>query len=75
MKGSGGVAQVTYALHFPATFPPITGTVWFNATKFYSFYQSIDKSGGSWDSSDNTETGPQHAVVHQRQQRQRDLSI
>ncbi len=55
MKGSGGVAQVTYNLHFPVTFPPVTGWIWFDATKFYSFYQKIDKSGGSWDSSDNTE--------------------
>jgi hypothetical protein len=55
MSGSGGVAQVTYDLEFPATFPPITGTIWFSADKFYSFYQSIDKSGGSWDSSNDTE--------------------
>lgn len=55
MKGSGGVVQCTYDLHFPATFPPITGDVWLNAVKFASFYQTIDKSGGSWDSSDNTE--------------------
>jgi hypothetical protein len=55
MSGSGGVAQVSYDLHFPATFPPITGTIWFNASKFYSFYQSIDKSGGDWDSSNDTE--------------------
>ena len=59
MKGSGGVLQITYALHFAATFPPITCTVWFNAMKFYSFYQTMDKSGGSWDSSDNTETDTQ----------------
>ena len=31
MKGSGGVLQITYDLHFPATFPPITCTIWFNA--------------------------------------------
>jgi hypothetical protein len=55
LSGSGGVAQVTYDLHFPATFPPITGSIWFNASKFYSFSQSIDKSGGSWDSSNDTE--------------------
>ncbi len=56
MSGSGAsVVAIAYDLHFPATFPPITGTVWFNASKFYSFYQSIDKSGGDWDSSDNTE--------------------
>ena len=56
MKGSGGVAQVTYDLHFPATFPPVTGWIWFDASKFYGFYQKVDKSGGSWDSSDNTES-------------------
>jgi hypothetical protein len=55
MKSSGGVAQVIYELHCAATLPPITGRVWFYASKFYSFYQSVDKSGGSWDSSDNTE--------------------
>ena len=59
MKGSGGVAQVTYDLHFAATFPPVSCTIWFNASKFYSFYQSMDKSGGSWDSGDNTETDTQ----------------
>jgi hypothetical protein len=55
MQGSGGVAQISYDLKFPATFPPITGYIWFNASKFYSFYQTIDKSGGSWDSSNDTE--------------------
>jgi len=55
LKGSGGVAQIAYDLHCSATLPPITGHVWFYASKFYSFYQSVDKSGGSWDSSDNTE--------------------
>jgi hypothetical protein len=59
MKGSGGVTQVTYDLHFAATFPPVSCTIWFSASKFYSFYQSMDKSGGSWDSGDNTETDTQ----------------
>ena len=59
MKGSGGVAQVTYNVRFAATFPPVSCTIWFNASKFYSFYQSMDKSGGSWDSGDNTETDKQ----------------
>ncbi|MBV9577560.1 MAG: hypothetical protein JO057_03100 [Chloroflexi bacterium] len=55
MKGSGGVVQIEYDLSYWAVLPPITGKVWFNAVKFASFYQSIQKSGGSWDSSDNTE--------------------
>lgn len=60
MKGGRGVAQVSYDMTFPATLPPITGHVWFNASKFYSFYQSVDKSGGSWDSSNDTEVDRMH---------------
>jgi hypothetical protein len=56
MQKSGGVAQIAYDMHCSATLPPITGRVWFYASKFYSFYQSIDKSGGSWDSSNDRET-------------------
>lgn len=55
MQGKGGVVQIAYDLTYTATLPPVTGHVWFNAFKFASFYQTIDKSGGSWDSSDNTE--------------------
>jgi hypothetical protein len=56
MKAGGiSIVTVVYDIHFPATFPPITGDIWFDASKYYSFYQKIDKSGGSWDSSDNTE--------------------
>jgi hypothetical protein len=43
LKGSGGAMQIAYDLHFAAALPPITGRVWFYASKFYSFYQSIDK--------------------------------
>lgn len=46
LKGSGGVIQIAYDLTFAAVLPPITGLVWFEASKFYSFYQSIDKSSG-----------------------------
>jgi hypothetical protein len=60
LKGGRGVAQVSYDMHFPATLPPITGRVWFYASKFYSFYQSVDKSGGSWDSSNNREVDHLH---------------
>jgi hypothetical protein len=56
MSGSGGVAQVSYDLHFPATFPPITGTIVFNASKFYSFYQSIQKSDDNWVGNPQNET-------------------
>ena len=55
MKGSGGIVQIAYNLSYMAVLPPITGRIWFNADKFASYYQSIQKSGGSWDSGDNTE--------------------
>jgi hypothetical protein len=55
LSGSGGIVQIAYDLHYSATLPPIRGHVWFNAVQCHSFYQKIDKSGGSWDSSDNTE--------------------
>lgn len=55
MQGSGGVAQIAYDLHCSATLPPITGRVWFYADKFYSFYQSVDKSGGNWLHGNDTE--------------------
>src|SRR5271170_1771779 len=59
MKGSGGVMQISYDLHFPATFPPIHGRVWFDATKFYSFYQKVDKSS-DWAGGNKTETDQMH---------------
>lgn len=55
MTGKGGVVQIAYDLSYLAELPDITGNVWFNGSKYASFSQSIDKSGGSWDSSDNTE--------------------
>lgn len=52
LKGSGGVMQIAYDLHFAAALPPITGRVWYYAAKFYSFYQSIDKTS-DWPWSDS----------------------
>jgi hypothetical protein len=55
LSGQGGVIQIAYDLSYAAALPPVTGNVWFDAVKFASFYQTINKSGGSWDSGDNTE--------------------
>jgi hypothetical protein len=60
MEGSGGVAQIAYNLSYSAVLPPITGHVWFDGVKFAGFYQSIQKSGGSWDTSNNTENETMH---------------
>ena len=53
---SGGIVQIAYNLSFMAALPNITGRVWFNADKFASFNQSIQKSGSTWDSGPNTES-------------------
>ena len=55
MTGAGGVCQIAYDLSYWAVLPDITGHVWFYADKLATFSQSITKSGGSWDSSNNSE--------------------
>jgi hypothetical protein len=55
MQGKGGIVQIAYDLTYTAALPPVTGRVWFDAVKFASYSQTINKSGGSWDSGDNTE--------------------
>ena len=55
MQGKGGVVQIAYDLTYTASLPPVTGHVWFDAVKFASFHQTIDKGGSTWDSGDNTE--------------------
>ena len=62
MKGKGGVVQIAYDLSYVAALPPVTGRVWFNGMKYASFSQTIDKSGGSWDTSDNTENEKMHEL-------------
>jgi hypothetical protein len=55
MQGKGGIVQIAYDLTYTAALPPVTGRVWFDAVKFASYNQTINKSGASWDSGDNTE--------------------
>ncbi|HVR47277.1 MAG TPA: hypothetical protein VMT95_11680 [Candidatus Binatia bacterium] len=55
LQGKGGIVQIAYDLTYTAALPPVTGTVWFNAVKFASFYQTIDKSGSDYWHGDNTE--------------------
>lgn len=42
LQGQGGFVQVVYDLYFSAKLPPIKARGWFNAAKFYSFFQEID---------------------------------
>jgi hypothetical protein len=57
MWGSGGVAQVTYDVHFPATFPPMRGIIQCDAQKTYHFQQTITATDpGWWTGDDPTKT-------------------
>ena len=39
---------VVYDLYFWVKLPPLRAEVWFDATQFYSFYQSIDTDWNLW---------------------------
>jgi hypothetical protein len=54
LTGKGGVVQIAYDLTYIAALPPVQGHVYFHAHKFASFYQTLDKSGSTWHSGDNT---------------------
>ena len=56
LQGKGGVIQVVYDLYFWTRLPPIKGTVSFFASKFYSFYQTIDVEWRFWKEDDYKET-------------------
>jgi hypothetical protein len=57
MKGEGAsLVSVVYDLSFWVKLPPLTADVWFNASQFYSFYQSIDTDWSLWGEDDYRET-------------------
>jgi hypothetical protein len=56
MQGKGGAVSVVYDLYFWAKLPPVTIRAWFNASKFYSFYQTIDVDWHVWREDDYRET-------------------
>ena len=56
LQGQGGVVQVVYDLFFSVKLPPLTASAWFNASKFYSFYQEIDIEWNMWSEDDYRET-------------------
>lgn len=43
LQGQGGAVQIVYSLPMDVKLPPITAHVWFNASKFMSFKQKVDK--------------------------------
>jgi hypothetical protein len=56
MQGQGGSVSVVYDLWFWAKLPPIKVNASFNASKFYSFYQTIDVEWNLWSEDDYHET-------------------
>ncbi len=57
MKGQGAsLVSVVYDLNFWVKLPPLTAEVWFNASKFYSFYQTIDTDWSVWGEDSYRET-------------------
>lgn len=51
-----GMLQIIYEMTTAASLPPITATISFNATKFYSFYQQIDVDWNLWSDDSYRET-------------------
>lgn len=56
MQGQGGAVSITYELWFWARLPPVNINAYFNATKFYSFYQTIDTDWNLWSEDSYRET-------------------
>lgn len=56
MQGKGGSVSVVYDMWLWSKLPPITVRSWFNASKFYSFYQTIDVEWQRWREDDYRET-------------------
>ncbi len=56
MQGSGGAVSVVYDLWFWARLPEINITASFNASTFYSFFQTIDTDWPVWSEDEYRET-------------------
>ena len=56
MQGQGGAVSIVYDLWFWARLPPINILASFNASKFYSFYQTIDTDWNLWSEDSYHET-------------------
>lgn len=48
MQGLGGAVSVAYQLWFWARLPPVDINAYWSASKFYSFYQTIDTDWNLW---------------------------
>jgi hypothetical protein len=56
MQGAGGAVSIVYDLWFWARLPAVNISAYFNATKFYSFYQTIDTDWNLWSEDEYRET-------------------
>jgi len=56
MQGAGGAVSVVYDLWFTAKLAPVVINSRFHASKFYSFYQTIDTEWNFWSEDEYRET-------------------
>jgi len=56
MQGAGGAVSIVYELWFWARLPAVNINAYWNATKFYSFYQTIDADWSVWSEDSYRET-------------------
>ncbi|MER9067729.1 hypothetical protein NKH84_14340 [Mesorhizobium sp. M0902] len=56
MQGQGGAVAIAYELWFWAQLPAINVNGYFNASKFYTFYQTIDTDWNLWSEDSYRET-------------------
>jgi len=56
MQGQGGAVSIRYDLWFWARLPEMSVSAWFHASKFYSFYQTIDTDWNLWSEDSYRET-------------------
>lgn len=56
MQGAGGAVSIVYDLWFWARLPAVMIDAYFTATKFYSFYQTIDTEWHLWSEDEYRET-------------------
>jgi hypothetical protein len=56
MQGQGGAVSIVYDLWFWARLPAVNIRAFFNASKFYSFYQTIDTEWHLWAEDEYRET-------------------
>lgn len=74
MQGQGSsLVNVVYDLFFWVKMPPMTARVWFNAQKFYSFYQKVDIDWNFW--GDDSYNEKMHELFYENETAGTDINL